>query len=103
MVRIEQEKKMVELMVHIYCRKHNHLNFYSSNKDLCEKCLALSTYAQKRLDRCVYGVKKSSCKRCPTHCYNLEMRSRVREVMRFSGPRMLFYAPFQTIRHWLLK
>jgi hypothetical protein len=27
------------------------------------------------------------------------MRERMREVMRFSGPRMLLYAPMEAIRH----
>ena len=32
-------------------------------------------------------------------CYRAEMRERIREVMRFSGPRMLLHRPVMACRH----
>lgn len=55
-----------------------------------------------RLEHCRYGVDKAACKNCPTHCYRPEMRQAIREVMRYSGPRMLIYAPWVAIKHFLL-
>ena len=83
--RIAHEKKTVELMIRLYCRKKE------KNKTLCTDCEELLRYAHARLDRCPFGEKKGACKEC----------ERMRQVMRFSGPRMLFYAPWQTIRHLL--
>ena len=42
---------------------------------------------------------KTFCSNCRVHCYKLEMRERIRKVMRFSGPRMLLYHPIMAIRH----
>ena len=45
---------------------------------------------------------KSFCSACPVHCYSHEMREKVREVMRWSGPRMLLYHPLMTLHHmWI--
>ncbi len=42
---------------------------------------------------------KTFCSNCRVHCYKPEMRERIRQVMRFSGPRMLFVHPVQAVRH----
>ena len=93
--RVAHEKKVVELMIRIYCRKKE------KNAVLCPDCEELLRYAHTRLDRCPFGEKKSSCKKCTVHCYKPAMRERTRTVMRFSGPRMLLYAPWEAIRHLL--
>lgn len=93
--RIEQEKKTVELMIRLYCRKKER------NAVLCKECEELLRYAHTRLDRCPFGEQKNACKLCTVHCYKPVMRQRMREVMRFSGPRMLIYAPLEAIRHLL--
>lgn len=91
--RITYEKKVVELMIHLYCRKKE------KNVNLCPACKELLQYAHERLTRCPFEEKKGACKQCKVHCYKPTMRKRMQEVMRFSGPRMLFYAPLATIRH----
>lgn len=59
-----------------------------------------------RRDKCPFGEGKSFCSNCPIHCYKSDMREKIRQVMRYSGPRMLLYHPVvamshvvQTIRH----
>ena len=91
--RIDQEKRVVELMIRLYCRKKE------KNVTLCPQCEELLRYAHARLDRCPFGVKKKACKQCSVHCYKPAMRERMKQVMRFSGPRMLIYAPWEAIRH----
>lgn len=93
--RVAHEKKVVELMIRIYCRKKE------KNAALCPDCEELLRYAHARLDRCPFGEKKSSCKKCTVHCYKPAMRERMRLVMRFSGPRMVLYAPWEALRHLL--
>ena len=88
--RITQEKRTVEIMIRLYCRKKE------KNATLCPECEELLRYAHARLDHCPFGEKKSSCKKCSVHCYKPAMRERMREVMRFSGPRMLLYAGSDT-------
>lgn len=93
--RIAHEKKTVELMIRLYCRKKE------KNTILCASCEELLRYAHARLDRCPFGEKKGACKECKVHCYKPAMREQMRQVMRFSGPRMLLFAPWQAIRHLL--
>ena len=91
--RIQKEKEVVTTMVRLYCEKKE------GNKELCPECKELLEYAYARLDHCKFGEKKSSCKKCPIHCYKPSMREKMCEVMRFSGPRILFYHPLEAIRH----
>lgn len=95
MASIVQEKKIVSLMIGIYCRKHH------GEGDLCAECRELERYAHRRLDRCCRADVKTSCRRCPVHCYKPAMRQAICEVMRYSGPRMLWHHPIEAIKHLL--
>lgn len=95
MPKINEEKHILILMVKIYCRK-NH-----KTKDLCDECSELLNYGLNRLDHCKYGEKKDFCNKCSTQCYNKDKREQIRKVMRFSGPRMIFYNPKMAVKHLL--
>ena len=90
----EREKKTVALMIRLYCRKN-----HGARNALCPDCKALVDYATQRSDRCPFMESKTFCSNCRVHCYKPEMRERIREVMRFSGPRMIMYHPIMAIRH----
>ncbi len=89
----EREKKMVSQMIRLYCRKKH------GGKELCRQCAELEKYAQQRSDKCLFMENKTFCSNCKVHCYKPEMREKIREVMRFSGPRMIFYHPVAAFRH----
>ena len=89
----EREKEIVSLMISIYCRKKH------GDKTLCPECAALDAYARQRSDKCPFMETKTFCSNCKVHCYKNEMRDKIRAVMRFSGPRMIFYHPIMAIRH----
>lgn len=92
----QKEKEMVTMMIELYChKKHNQKN------GLCPKCQKLNDYARLRSDKCPFMENKTFCSNCKIHCYNPEMRQKIREVMRFSGPRMLFYRPLPAIHHMI--
>src|SRR5512136_1063723 len=55
---------------------------------LCPDCAGLLGYAVRRLRSCPLDPKPS-CKKCPVHCYRPEYRERIREVMAWSGKRMI--------------
>lgn len=93
MNNIEQEKRTVELMIRLYCKKKE------GNQELCIPCQELLDYAMARLSKCPFGEKKSTCRLCSVHCYKPLMRAKMREVMRYSGPRMLLYNPTAAIKH----
>jgi len=60
---------------------------------------ALFAYAEKRLERCVFGEEKPACKQCPVHCYQPAKREEMKQIMRWAGPRMLWHHPILTVRH----
>ena len=92
--RIKREKETVEAMINIYCSHHH------KTKDVpCSKCQALLEYAHARLDTCPFQEDKITCARCSVHCYKPEMRERVRTVMRYSGPRMIYRHPILAVHH----
>ncbi len=97
MGRIEREKKTVRHMIVLWCR-HRH-----GGGGLCAECRELLGYAVARLDRCQFGEGKTKCHKCAVHCYRKDMRARIREVMRYSGPRMILHHPGEAIRFLLGK
>ena len=92
--KCEREKKTVALMIRLYCRKN-----HGTRGELCPECRELSDYAAMRSDKCPFMESKTFCSNCKVHCYKPEMREKIRVVMRFSGPRMIFYHPIMAVRH----
>ena len=88
--------KTIEAMVRLYCRGHDH-----AGAPLCPECAGLLHYAARRLERCVFGDAKPNCAACVVHCYRADMREKIRAVMRWAGPRMLFRHPILTLSHML--
>lgn len=95
MTKAEREKKVIKMMVEIYCHRHHS----TPRGSLCEDCANLLEYSLKRIDRCPHMSDKKSCRRCPTHCYGLKQREEIRAVMRYVGPRMIFIHPVAAMRH----
>jgi len=93
--KIKKEKATLEKMILIYCEKKH----TSSENLLCTECHSLLQYSNQRLENCQYGEDKPTCRKCPVHCYRPTMRNEIRSVMRFSGPRIVFRAPVEWIRH----
>lgn len=57
---------------------------------VCEGCRELLAYAEQRRVRCTKDPKPA-CKDCDSHCYRPAMRQKVRDVMRYAGPRAVFH------------
>ena len=93
-IKREREKRMVSRMILLYCRKN-----HNTPGGLCPQCRKLDDYARARSEHCPFMETKTFCSNCRVHCYRSEMREEIRKVMRFSGPRMIFYHPAAAIRH----
>jgi hypothetical protein len=93
--RLARELATLQAMMAIYCRDRH----ATAGNALCPACSELMAYATRRLDRCVFGDDKPTCANCKVHCYNADKREQVRQVMRYSGPRMLTKHPILAIRH----
>ncbi|MDU6914068.1 MAG: nitrous oxide-stimulated promoter family protein [Veillonella sp.] len=70
---------------------------------LCEDCEKVWEYAEHRIDACPHMESKTFCSVCKTHCYAPNYREKIREIMRYGGPRMLLVSPIQVIRHMYLE
>ncbi len=95
--RQEREMAIVRLMIGLYCRKH-----HGQPAGLCADCSSLASYADERIMHCPLMQAKTFCSACQSPCYRPDMRSRIRQVMRYAGPRMLWYHPVTAFRHFLL-
>ena len=86
---------MVSEMIALYCHKKHG----SPKGCLCPECTDLTEYAIQRSNKCPFMETKTFCSNCKVHCYRPDMRERIRTVMRYSGPRMIFHHPVVAIWH----
>ena len=93
---MEQEIKTAGLMIDLYCR-----GLHGSKNSLCVECKDLLDYVTKRLALCPLKDKKPKCSKCPVHCYKPDMKEKIKAVMRYSGPRMIYRHPVLTARHYI--
>lgn len=95
--RIEREKKVVNLMISNFC-----LDVHKED-DLCEECVELKDYAEKRLMSCPYIKNKPVCSNCTIHCYNVKQKEKIKTVMKTTGPKMIMKYPMVTIWYFFYK
>ena len=89
----EREERMVSQMIELYCPKKHR------GTCLCRECSELRRYAHLRIEKCPFMETKTFCSTCKVHCYQPAMREKIRKVMRYSGPRMIFHHPFAAVHH----
>jgi hypothetical protein len=94
--RIARENKTVEAMVNIYCHGQ-----HGTKDELCFECTELLSYTRERLYQCPFQEDKTTCAKCPVHCYKPVMREKIRAVMRYAGPRMIYRHPILTLFHFI--
>jgi hypothetical protein len=112
----EKEKDAIRTLmkfVGIYCRE-NHNGAKSpflfklfdikeiENKEisLCSGCTRLLTYGLTMRLKCPHNPKPM-CKKCETQCYRGEYKSKIREVMKFSGMHLVKHGRVDLLYHYL--
>lgn len=95
MSKIEHDKYIVRKMIELYC--HHHLKA----DVIPPEYRHLIDYTSRRLDHCRFGELKKACRYCPIHCYAPKEREAIRRIMRWAGPRMIFYSPKDAFLHLL--
>ncbi len=95
--RLARELKTITAMVEIYC--HNQHNFPKGS--VCKACTEFLEYAEQRLSHCPFKEQKPTCGKCTIHCYNKAMQTKAKQLMRYSGPRMLWNHPIMAFFHLL--
>jgi hypothetical protein len=96
----------------VYCRAKHHgptvamelpgtLQASCRNEvSLCADCKEFLSYALRKRTLCPLNPKPS-CKHCPIHCYSHEYRTKAREIMAFSGRRMILRGRLDYLWHYL--
>ena len=92
--RLQNEYDTIIIMVKLYCRKQ-----HGESDVLCDECTELLEYSKQRLSNCPFHDQKTTCENCSVHCYKKDMRTKIRDVMRYSGPRMVWQHPVLAFRH----
>lgn len=96
----ENEYKICALMIQIYCRGvHKNKRAMEGGDGMCGECRGLAEYVRERIKKCPFMETKTFCAMCRVHCYKSEMRGKIKKVMRYAGPRMIFYHPFLALKH----
>ena len=73
--RISREKLTIKKMIDLYQAKCPQASAEPEHYE------ALFVYAQKRLDKCVFGEEKPACKQCPVHCYQPAKREEMKQII----------------------
>ncbi len=111
--RLQRDVAILAKFVGVYC-KHRHreagkapLRFGGRAcpwtfdwPPLCGPCRKLLAHGVVKRLRCPYDPKPS-CRKCPAHCYAPKYRAAMREVMRFSGRRLVLSGRLDYLLHLL--
>jgi hypothetical protein len=98
--------------VRIYCRE-NHggekapfsiksldvTEFEKGEVALCKACSRLLAYGLTMRMKCPHDPKPM-CKKCETQCYHGEYKSKIREVMKYSGIYMIKHGRVDMLYHY---
>jgi hypothetical protein len=70
---------------------------------MCSACEDVGSYANRKIDKCPFHEAKPVCADCRIHCYGSAMRDQIKDIMRYSGPRIIVHHPWLATLHILDK
>ena len=111
---LRRDLKTLGLFIDLYCRhKHEEVDrsltkikthrvdeIVGRPLRLCDQCRRLLAHAFTKRTHCPLSPKPA-CKHCPSHCYHPKWRGAIREVMRFSGKKLILSGRLDYIFHML--
>jgi hypothetical protein len=108
--RVKRDLRTLATFVDVYCLAKHPLRPRVCMKDvdpqnlagkpvfLCEECTRLLQHSMVKRTHCPRDPKPD-CKHCPSHCYAPKYRAQLREVMKFSGKRLLLRGRLDYLWH----
>lgn len=93
----DKDRKTLEAIGLIYCRAHHE----SASKDeagLCPSCREAVDATLERAQNCP-NDHDGNCQDCDIKCQRGEAQERIKRIMRYSAPRMLFRHPLMTFEY----
>jgi hypothetical protein len=107
----KQQKKDIRLIgkfVEVYCtgrhgpveRTPFPLPTGLGERRICPKCSLFLHYAVTRRIKCPLEVEKPTCKHCRVHCYNTANLEKVKQIMAYSGMKLMLRGRLDYIWHY---
>jgi hypothetical protein len=107
----KQQNKDIRLIgkfVEVYCSgKHGtaeksalQLPAGLGQRRLCPECSVFMNYAVARRIKCPLEAEKPTCKHCRIHCYNKVNLDKVKEIMAYSGKKLMLRGRLDYIWHY---
>jgi hypothetical protein len=101
MDKIYRDTRLLYDFTELYCSHHHKQNPKSAinlkgvlkqsipeNACLCNECKEVFLYGAGKRLACRQNPKPP-CKKCPNPCYNFEYQQKIKEIMKFSGKKMI--------------
>lgn len=66
---------------------------------ICSDCMALLEHGIRKRNLCPLNPKPT-CRKCHIHCYSPEYRQKIREIMSFSGRKLLLRGRIDYLWHY---
>ena len=104
----KKDIKLIGKFVEVYCKGLHGAVARSSfplpagigERRICTECATLLEYAISKRMRCPLEAEKPTCKRCRIHCYAEAQRQKVREIMAWSGRRLMLRGRLEYVWHY---
>jgi hypothetical protein len=107
----KQQKKDIRLIgkfVEVFCNaKHGDTQHTPITlpaglgvRTLCPECASFLEYAVTKRLKCPLEAEKPTCKHCRIHCYDKPNREKIREIMSYSGRRLLMRGRLDYLWHY---
>ncbi len=105
-----KELQVLVAFISLYCKVHHQYqrttlllaeidHSFRHGVQLCADCQGLLEHALEKRLKCPLKPKPS-CKRCHIHCYSKEYRARIREIMAYSGRKMILRGRLDYLWHY---
>jgi len=67
---------------------------------LCNDCCEFMAYAMAKRMKCPLEAEKPTCKACRIHCYDADQREKAREIMAYSGRKLMLRGRLDYVWHY---
>ena len=111
---LHSDLKLLVHFIEVYCKNrhaerdkippqlptHDVPALFGRPVELCAECAGLLGHALVKRSLCPLDPKPA-CKHCPEHCYHPRYRAAIREVMAYSGRRLVLSGRLDYLFHLL--
>jgi hypothetical protein len=104
----KKDIRLIGKFVEVYCAGKQHAAEHTQvvlpaglgERSLCPECAAFLQYAVRKRLNCPLEAEKPTCKHCRIHCYDKTHREKVREIMSYSGRKLMMRGRLDYLWHY---